>query len=692
MRTLGTVRPNPYPFRVLNKRFIEDITQAIEGASRTDLIKRPSNKGEGWTNSLINVRPFSVQGYEDTDHLYLDSHLYQRTENEQDESVESTVDVGEVSGVARALFTDPDDGVEKGLACEFIFRGEDHFVPVPSNLVGETLVVEVVITERPSSIGANTVSGALVYEGTLPVLGFPILSMSESTLNGDRALSFDDSHLQLPSGGAVDLSGRKALIWRTGAPTSVSSIIEVDVSTLDDGGVGIGLPIVHLEEDLSSISVCVLGVFTSSSSFPAQTANDTEGTLNSFSSHVARGTFGSNGMSSVSAYLDQWVLPSLSEWTGRDSSGLYLGAFIAQSLHRNNSNGKVFSAHRPSVTQGGFEEDSSPLIRAESNDGIEVFRVSGRGLQEGIPVSPFLSSEVFQREVSLAHGSWSALAHMNAHLGLTSQTVPTSLNDLSNGAFLSPFDLNGHIPFPFCHITDIIGQGEPFNSLGMNFLRHGGFFGFKSFYQNASLQSGPLLSWDFDSSLWSSFNYDNIANPKTGGVYADPSEFFSDLGPEGRVSLRVPFNPPHGFSLQRVRFVGSMNFKDGQTPRFSEGTFLSAGARLDIHLERYDRTPITSGLPQSFELLASASYADEDFVSVNEGGAIHVHESKALKFDFEDRIRGGGVWDGNQAKVSPRYYLTISVRPPAFVGTSFVLSGLQLDGFSLNLANTDILV
>lgn len=690
MRTLGTVRPNPYPFRVLNKRFIEDITQAIEGASRTDLIKRPSNKGEGWTNSLINVRPVDSSFAS----FFLDSHLYQRTENEQDESVESTVDVGEVSGVARALFTDPEDGVEKGLACEFIFRGEDHPTPVPSNLVGETLVVEVVITERPSSIGADTVSGALVYEGTVPVLGFPVLSMSESTLNGDRALSFDDSHLQLPNGQIVDLSGRKALVWRTGAPTSVSSIIEVDVSTLDDGGVGIGLPIVHLEEDLGSISVCVLGVFTSSSSFPAQTANDTEGTLKSFSSHVARGTFGANGMSSVSAYLDQWVLPSISEWTGRDSSGLYLGAFIAQSLHRNPLNGKVFSSHRPSVTQGGFEEESSPLIRAESKSGAEVFTVSGRGLQAGVRVAPFLSSEIFQREVSLAHGSWSALAHMTRNLGHGSHdSVPVTYGDLSSGAFLSPFESNGQIAFPFTHSSEIIGGSTPFNSLGMDFLRHGGFFGFKSNYTARDRQAGPLLSWEFDLDLWRSLGYSSTQHPTEGGTFSSPEQFYSAFGEDGLVSLRVPFNPPHGFEMESVRFVGSMNFKDGQTPRLSESLFLSAGARLDISLERYDRTPIESGLSQSLEVLTSVSYRDEEFLSGSLlGGDIRVHDPKTgMKHTFEDRIGGGGIWDENPNQVSPRYFITISVRPPAFTGSSFVLSGLQFEGFTNNLANSDFL-
>lgn len=684
MRTLGTTRPNAYPFRVINKRLIDDLVQAIEGASRTDLIKRATNRGEGWTNSLINVRPVDSS----FSSFILDSYLYQRTSDEQGESVDATIETGEVSGVARGSLAG------EGVACEFILQGTAHPTPVPSNLTGLIMVVEVVITEIPSSIGADTVSGSLIYEGTTPILGFPVPTLSENTLNGDRALAFGDTWLQLPDSSFVDLAGRKALIWRTGAPSATSSIIEVDVSSLDaNGGVGIPVPIALLSEEIQNLSVVVLGIYTSKEEFPVDTVNDTEGTLLSFSSFIAEGTLGSNGMS-VASYLKQWTIPSLSEWTGVDRSGLYLGAFISRNDHRDPSDGRIFSAYRPKVTQGGFEGDGDILIGAESNDQKEIFKATGRGLQYGLDVNPFLSSEIFVRELSLVHGHFASLAHQEANLGRdSSSTLPTSLPQFSSGQFIDIAGENAHVGFPFVHPSNFVGTGNSpiLPSTSMRYLRHGGFFGFKSSLASMLVQSGPLLSWGFDEALFESFGYDGENHPITGGNFSSSSSFFGAFGEDARISFRVPFNPPHGWDMKSVSFVGAMNWKDGSTPRFDQASFISTKPKLDIYLERHDRTPVQNSLGSSFEVLQYVSYTEGDFLGVNDGGAIHVHPEKSFKHTFEDRVGGGGVWDAN-GSVSPRYFITIAIRPPAFTDLTFHLSGLQFFGVSNNLAHTDILI
>lgn len=684
MRTLGTTRPNAYPFRVLNKRLLDDLVQAIEGASRTDLIKRASNRGEGWTNSLINVRPVDSSFAS----FFLDSYLYQRTTDEQGETSDTTISTGEVSGVARGLFTDT-DGIERGVACEFILQGADHETPVPSNLVGEDMVVEVVITEIPSSIGADTVSGALVYEGTTPILGFPVPTLGESLMNGDRALAFGDSWLQLPNDTIVNLSGRRALIWRTGDPSAIGSIVEVDVSALDEGGVGIPVPIALLDEDLANLSVVVLGIYTSNQTFPVQTVNDTEGTLMSFSSFIAEGTLGATGLS-LPSYSDQWTIPSLSEWTGVNRSGLYLGAFIGRNDHRDSTDGKIASAYRPKVVQGGFEADTDLLLSVENNDQDEVLKVTGRGLQYGVPVNPFLSSEVFTREIDLAVGRWSSLAHQVEHLGV-SDAYATTLQSLRAPSFISHQGPHGDIGFRFAHPTELQGGSTPFSDRGMDYLRHGGFFGFRSDSSAYPLQAGPLLSWGFDEGLFDAIHYDTASHPVDGERYSSPSDFFGAYGFDGRATIRVPFNPPHGWDMKKVSFVGAMNFKDGSNPYTGANEFLGLGARLDVLLERFDRTPVQNGLSSSYEILTSASWSDEDFLGVNLGGAIHRHEAKNFKHGFEDRIGGGGIWDGGSSSVSPRYFIAISVRPPAFGASTFILSGLQFEGFSMNLADPDIL-
>ena len=690
MRTLGTVRPNNHSFRVLSKRYFDDILESIEGASRTDLIKRPSNRGEGWNNSLVNVRPDPDQALGFT----LETYLYQRTLNELQESTDSTITVKEISGVARSTLIE-DGGDERGVACEFIFQGDEHPTAIPANL--SSVTIQIVISEVPSSVGSNSVTGELLYEGTRTVLGFPVVTLEEGLSNGDRAVAFNDDWLVAPDSSPVDISGRSVLVWRKGAPslTGSGALHEGLVVTLDGGEMGVLLPPAFINEPLESIAILVQGLYVSSEAFPVSTVNEALSDLLSFSSHVASGVFDQSVGMGVQAYADQWVIPSISEWTGRNLSGRYLGAFISQNIYAD-SEGKVVAHYRPYVVQSSRESDQTSLMGVENKDSNLVLSVSGAGLQNGLPSRPLVHSDRFMRVIADAQGAWASKAWRVHNLHQSSNpSVPTERNDIKQGARFV-FDPEGgmdmEIVAPYVGSDQFVYANEaPYISE----LNTAGFFGLKG--QTIPHGGLPLLSWDFSDDTFTGLGYDSYDHPETGLNYSSPSEYFSAFGTEACVTIRIPFSPPHGFLSETLAPICSMNFKDGKNPRIGDPSeFVSYGAFLQVNIERFSHTPQFDdfrGVSWQGEVVASAKWSGQDFLMDDRvGGTVHELAQKSFDFRSEDRLREDGVWSDDPYSLNPKYYLSMAIRPPLFANQSFVLSGLQFYGLNVNLAQPDHLL
>ena len=696
MRTLGTVRPNNHSFRVLSKRYFDDLIESIEGASRTDLIKRPSNRGEGWNNSLVNVRPDPNQSLS----FVLETYLYQRTLDELQESTDSTITVKEISGVARSTVMES-EGDEQGVACEFIFQGDEHSTPVPVNLSSSSMTVEIVVSEVPSSVGSNSVTGELLYEGTRTVLGFPVVTLAEGLSNGDRAVAFNDSWLLKPNSDPVDLSGRAVLMWRKGAPvvTGSSALHEGQIVTLDGGEMGVLLPPAFLTEELGNIAVLVQGIYVSSEVFPVVTVNEGQSGLLSFSSHVASGTFDPSLGMGVGAYANQWVIPSISEWTGRNQGGRYLGAFISQNLYAD-SDGKTVAHYRPYVVQSSRESDGSSLMGVENNDSEAVLRVAGRGLQDSIFSRPLIHSDRFMRVIADSHGNWASKAWRvhNLHES-ASAYIPIERNEFNQGGrfeFNSGGEMEMEIIAPYVNayqfVYDDVG---PFNDTFLTEFNTAGFFGLKG--QTIPHGGLPLLSWDFSNDLFDRLGYDSWNHPKTGANYSTAGEYFTAFGPEACVTIRVPFNPPHGFQSETLAPICSMNFKGGTNPLIGDPSeFISYGAFLEVSVERFSHAPQFDqlrGTSWQGEVIAYAKWSGEDFISDDRVGAtVHELPQKGFGFRSEDRLRGDGIWSSESFSLNPKYYLTLAIRPPQFANKSFALSGLQFYGVHVNLAQPDHLL